>query len=74
MTAEERLELAIRTFTELRDMQTRIYKSDKEEGLADLAARRMDEVLIWDEALMMLANETMLMDVARICGLEVDEQ
>ncbi len=74
MTAEERLELAVRTFTELREIDTRLYKSYMEQGLADKAARSMTEVLIWDEALMMLTKEDVLVDIARICGLEVNEQ
>lgn len=73
MTAEERLELAIQTMTELRDMHTRLHKQYREQGQTKEADFYMHESLTWDEALMMITKDNVLKDVARICGLEVSE-
>lgn len=73
MTAKEKLELAVRTFTEIRDLKTRIYTQHLERGLTDQAAHTLDELVTWNTAIMMLTNEAVLMDTAQICGIEVNE-
>jgi hypothetical protein len=73
MTAEERLELAIRTLTRIRDHRMECYNTSMRLGWFDQAGRNMDEVLIWDQALQMISNDETLMAVAKDYNVEVSE-